>query len=80
MAVDFGIAAIGAALAIGLAALGTGYAQAKIGASGMALLAEKEKLRTFVLILVAIPETMIILVYVIAIVILTYASPKKLRR
>ncbi len=73
MAIDFGMAAIGAALAIGLAALGTGYAQAKIGSSGMALLAEKEKLRAFVLILVAIPETMVILGFVIAILILTYS-------
>ena len=73
MAVDFGLADIGASLAIGLAALGTGYAQAKIGSSGMALLAEKEKLRTFVLILVAIPETMVILGFVIAVLILNYS-------
>ena len=73
MVVDFGMAAIGADLAIGFAALGTGYAQAKIGSSGMALLAEKEKLRTFDLILVAIPETMVILGFVIAILILNYS-------
>lgn len=74
MALDYGTAAIAAALAIGLAALATGYAQAKIGSSGMALLAEKEKLRAIVLILVAIPETMVILGFVIAILILTYAT------
>ena len=73
MVVDFGMAAIGAALAIGFAALGTGYAQAKIGSSGIALLADKEKLRKFVLILVAIPETMLILGFVIAILILNYS-------
>ena len=74
MDISFGLAALGAGLAIGLCALATGYAQGKIGSSGIALLAEKEKSRTIVLILIAIPETMVILGFVIAILILTMGS------
>jgi V/A-type H+-transporting ATPase subunit K len=63
---DIGLIAIGAGLAVGLAAIGTAYAQARIGAAGMGALAEKEELRGIVLILVAIPETVVILGFVVA--------------
>ena len=41
---ETGLIAIGAALAVGLAALATGYAQARIGAAAMGLIAEKPEL------------------------------------
>jgi V/A-type H+-transporting ATPase subunit K len=65
-----GLAAIGAALAIGLAALATGIAQAKIGAAGMGAVAENPKRLGMVIMLVAIPETVAILGFVIAYLIL----------
>lgn len=58
--------AIGAALAVGLCAIGTGYAQAKIGSAGMGTIAEKPELIGPVLISIAIPETMVILGFVIS--------------
>jgi len=63
----YGLAVIGAALAVGLAALGTGYAQAKIGTAGGGALAERPELSGTMIILVAIPETAVILGFVIAI-------------
>jgi V/A-type H+-transporting ATPase subunit K len=63
---DKGLLAIGAGLAVGLAALGTAYAQAHIGSAGMGVLAEKRELFGSVLILVAIPETMVILGFAVA--------------
>jgi V/A-type H+-transporting ATPase subunit K len=57
---------IGAALAVGLTALGTGLAQSKIGAAGAGTIAEKPELTGTVIILLAIPETMVILGFVIA--------------
>lgn len=62
--------AIAAAIAIGLAALGTGYAQARIGAAGAGAIAEKPSLLPSILILLVIPETIIILGFVIAIMVL----------
>jgi len=64
------IIALAAALAIGLSALATGLAQSRIGAAGAGTLAEKPELTATVIILVAIPETMVILGFVIASMIL----------
>ena len=64
------IIALAAALAIGLSALATGLAQSRIGAAGAGVLAEKPELTATVIILVAIPETMVILGFVIASMIL----------
>lgn len=58
--------ALGAALAVGLCALATGYAQAKIGSAGMGALAEKPEVAGPVIIGIAIPETMVILGFVVA--------------
>jgi V/A-type H+-transporting ATPase subunit K len=63
--------ALAAALAVGLPALGTAWAQSKIGPAGAASLAEKPELSTTVIIMIAIPETMVILGFVVAIMILT---------
>jgi V/A-type H+-transporting ATPase subunit K len=61
---------IGAGLAIGLAALGTGLAQARIGAAGTGLIAEKPEMLGVVILLIAIPETMVILGFAVAAMIL----------
>lgn len=58
--------ALGAALAIGLPALGTGLAQSKIGAAGAGAITEKPEVSGMVIILLAIPETVVILGFVIA--------------
>lgn len=67
---ESGLIAVGAGLAIGLAALGTGYAQGRIGAAGMGALAEKPELLGRVVLLVAIPETLVILGFAVAAMIL----------
>jgi V/A-type H+-transporting ATPase subunit K len=67
-------APIGAGLAIGLAALATGIAQARIGAAGIGAVAENPKRLGIVIMLVAIPETVAILGFVIAYLILNPAS------
>jgi V/A-type H+-transporting ATPase subunit K len=61
---------LSAALAIGIPALATAWAQSRIGPAAAATLAEKPQLSTTVIILVAIPETMVILGFVVAILIL----------
>ncbi len=62
--------AFAAALAVGLSALATAWAQARIGAAGAGTLAEKPELAATIIILVAIPETMVILGFVVAAMIL----------
>ncbi len=59
-----------AALAIGLPALATAWAQSRIGAAGAGTLAEKPELTATVIIMLAIPETMVILGFVVAAMIL----------
>lgn len=61
---------LSAALAIGLAALATSWAQSRLGPALAATLAEKPELATTAVILMAIPETVVILGFVIAVVIL----------
>lgn len=56
-----GLIAIGAALAIGLGAIGTGLAQARIGSAGAGVIAEKPEALGSVILLIAIPETIVIL-------------------
>ena len=59
-----------AALAIGVPAIATGWAQSRIGAAGAGTIAEKPELTATVIILLAIPETMVILGFVVATLIL----------
>lgn len=61
---------IGAGLAVGLAGLGTGLAQNGVGAGGTGAIAEKPELLANVLILFAIPETIVIFGLVIAFLLL----------
>jgi V/A-type H+/Na+-transporting ATPase subunit K len=58
--------AIAAGLAMGLAALGAGYAQAKIGSAGAGTLAERPEAATMVIVLQALPEVIVLLGFVIA--------------
>jgi V/A-type H+-transporting ATPase subunit K len=62
--------AIAAALAIGIPAIATAWAQGRIGPAAAAALAEKPELSTTAIILIAIPETMVILGFVIAVLLL----------
>lgn len=59
-----------AALAVGIPALATAWAQSRIGAAGAGTLAEKPELTGTIIILLAIPETMVILGFVVAAMIL----------
>jgi V/A-type H+-transporting ATPase subunit K len=59
-----------AAAAISIPALATGWAQSRIGPAVAASLAEKPELSTTAVLLVAIPETMAILGFVVAVLIL----------
>ena len=63
---EIGLLAIGAGLAVGLAGLGTGYAQAHIGSAGAGAIAEKPELTGTVILLIAIPETVLILGFAVA--------------
>jgi len=64
--------AISAALAIAVTALATAWAQAKIGSAGVGALAEDDSLFGNVLILTAIPETIIIFGLVVALVVTAF--------
>jgi V/A-type H+/Na+-transporting ATPase subunit K len=61
-----GFLGIGAGLAIGLAAIGVGIAQAAIGSAGAGTLAERPQAFGQILIYLVIPETLIIFGFVIA--------------
>lgn len=53
--------AFGAALAVGLSALGAGYAQAKIGSAGAGTLAERPEVSIWIITLQALPEIIVLL-------------------
>lgn len=57
---------IGAAIAFGAGAIGTGFAQARIGAAGAGTITERPEMTGTVIILEAIPETLAILGFVVA--------------
>jgi V/A-type H+-transporting ATPase subunit K len=63
---DVGSLAIGAGIAVGLAAIGTGLAQGRIGSAGAGTVAEKPELLGSMIVLLAIPETLIILGFAVA--------------
>ena len=65
-----GLTAIGAGLAVGLAAIGTGLAQSRIGAAGAGVIAEKPEMLGSIILLIAIPETMVILGFAVAAMVL----------
>jgi V/A-type H+-transporting ATPase subunit K len=63
---EAGLLGIGAGIAVGLAAIGTGYAQARIGSAGIGAMAEKPEMIGRVILMVAIPETLVILGFAVA--------------
>jgi len=63
---SYGYMAIGAGLAIGLAGIGTGIAQSHTGAAAVGAVAEDRGNFANSLIFIAIPETVVILGFVIA--------------
>ncbi len=68
--VEAGLIALGAALAMGLSALATGYAQGRIGSAAVGAVAEKPELLGRVILLIAIPETLVILGFAVAMIVL----------
>lgn len=67
---EIGLIAIGAGLAIGMAALATAWAQARIGAAAVGAVLEKPESFGMVLIMLVIPETLVIFGFTVAILIL----------
>lgn len=63
---EVALLALAAALAVGLTAFGTAYAQGRIGAAGAGTIAERPEAAGVIIIMLAIPETMIILGFVVA--------------
>ena len=61
---------LSAALSVGLCAIATGIAQSRIGAAGMGSIVEKPETTGTVIIMLAIPETMVILGFVVAAIII----------
>jgi len=66
MAIEAGLQAIGAGLAVGLAGIGTGMAQSQIGTATVGATAENPKNFGKGLIMTVIPETIVIFGFVIA--------------
>jgi V/A-type H+-transporting ATPase subunit K len=62
---------VSAAFAIGISAIATAWVQSRIGAAGAGALAEKPELRGAIIVMLAIPETLVILGFVVAVLMLT---------
>jgi V/A-type H+-transporting ATPase subunit K len=69
---SFPIKPLAAALALGLGAIGTAMAQMKIGAAGAGAMAEKPELATMFIVMIALPETIVILGFVVAAMIIMF--------
>ena len=63
--------ALSAALAVGITALATAWVQSRIGSAGAGAVAEKPEVRGAIIVMLAIPETLVILGFVVAVLILT---------
>jgi len=63
--------ALAAALAVGVSAAATAWVQSRIGSAGAGALAEKPEVRGAIIVMLAIPETLVILGFVVAVLILT---------
>lgn len=57
---------IGAAIAFAAGAIGTAWAQSRIGAAGAGTIAERPETSGNIIVLEAIPETLVILGFVVA--------------
>jgi V/A-type H+-transporting ATPase subunit K len=63
--------ALAAAASVGVSAIATAWVQSRIGAAGAGALAEKPEVRGSIIVMLAIPETLVILGFVVAVLILT---------
>lgn len=61
-----GLIAIAAALCVAFGAIGTAWAQSRIGSAAAGAMAERPELRGSMLIFLALPETMVILGFLVA--------------
>ncbi len=66
MDIGTGLALVGAGIAIGVAGLGTGVAQGQVGAAAVGATAEDPKMFVRGMIFMVLPETIVILGFVIA--------------
>ena len=66
------IKALAAAIAVGACAFATGFAQSRIGAAAMGTIAEKPEAAPMCIVLLAIPETLVILGFVVGAMILMF--------
>jgi V/A-type H+-transporting ATPase subunit K len=71
MAIEAGLIAIGAGIAVGFAGIGSGLAEKDIGSAAVGAMAEDEKLFGKGLVLTVIPETIVIFGLVMAILLWT---------
>ncbi len=67
---EIAVKALAAAVTISISALATAWAQSRIGSAGAGAMAEKPEVGGLIIIMVAIPETMVILGFVIAMMII----------
>lgn len=61
-----GLLGLAAALSVGLGAIGTAWAQSRIGAAAAGAIAERPEISGLMLVFLALPETMIILGFLVA--------------
>lgn len=61
-----GLLGLAAALAVGLGAIGTAWAQSRIGAAAAGAIAERPEIGGLMIVFLALPETMIILGFLVA--------------
>lgn len=74
MAIETGLIAVGAAVAIGVTALAAAWAEKEIGVAAVGAMAEKSENFGKGLILTVIPETLVIFGFVLAFLILGLAE------
>ncbi len=75
MAIEAGMIAIGAGLAIGAAALATAWAQKTIGAAAVGAAAENDKMFGKGLVYMVLPETIVLFGLVIAFLLIQQMRP-----
>lgn len=61
-----GMLGLAAAIAVGLGAIGTAWAQSRIGAAAAGAIAERPEMGGLMLVFLALPETMVILGFLVA--------------
>jgi len=71
MAIEAGLIAVGAGIAVGLAGLGAGLAEKDVGAAAVGAMAENEKLFGKGIVMMVLPETIVIFGLVMAILLWT---------